>query len=244
MEVQMRVTLLAFAAVALAAAQQPARVEYEAVSVKPGDPLDGSSSGKSTVGGMEMHNTTLNTLVRSAYGLNEFQLYGGPKWVNTAKFDVIAKYPVGAANEQKPLMMRAMLADRFKLVAHRETRTLAQYDLVVAKGGPKLEASSAEDAAQTRSSQGPRQLKVWGADMAMLARMLIGAVDAPVRDKTGLDGKYNINMAFAPMQGATAEDDARPSVFAAVQLLGLKLEPVKGPVEAMVIDSAEMPEGN
>lgn len=225
-------------------AQQSARMEYEAVSVKPGDPMDGSSSGRGTPGGMEMHNTTLNNLVRSAYGLNEFQLYGGPKWVDAAKFDIVARYPHGATDEQKPLMMRSMLEDRFKLVIHRETRVLAQYDLVVAKGGPKLESAREDEPRNGGSSQGPRLLKAWGADMAMLARMLIGAVGAPVRDKTGLDGKYNMNLAFAPMQGATADDDARPSVFAAVQLLGLKLEPTKGPVEVVVIDSAEMPGGN
>ena len=224
--------------------QSPARVEYEAASIKPGDPNDPSSSGRGRTGGIEMHNTTLANLVRSAYGLNEFQLYGGPKWIDTARFDLVAKFPTGATQEQKPLMMQNLLADRFHLVFHRETRMLPQYDLVVAKGGPKLVASSEDDAKKTRSSQGPRLLRAWGADCAMLARMLVSAVGAPVRDKTGLDGKYNFDLSFAPMQGATPDDDARPSLFAAIQAIGLRLEPTKAQVEVIVIDSANLPDAN
>jgi uncharacterized protein (TIGR03435 family) len=69
-------------------------------------------------------------------------------------------------------------------------------------------------------------------------------VGAPVEDRTGIDGNYNFVLEFAPMDGATADDDARPSVFAAVQALGLRLESTKGPMEVLAIDSAEMPEGN
>jgi len=86
--IAMRAILLAM--VAAAQAQQPSpRVEFEVVSVKLGDPNDPSSSARSTPGGLEMRNTTLNTLVRSAYGLNEFQLAGGPKWVGSMKFNVL-----------------------------------------------------------------------------------------------------------------------------------------------------------
>src|SRR5580658_6214074 len=103
----MRAILLALAAAAQV--QQPvAHLEFEVVSVKPGDPSDPSSSGRNTPGGMEMSNTTLNTLVRSAYGLNEFQLLGGPKWAGSAKFNVVAKMPTGATRDQIPLMMQSM----------------------------------------------------------------------------------------------------------------------------------------
>jgi len=230
---------------ALAQAQPPAaRVEYEVVSVKPGDPNDPSSSGRSTPGTMEMRNATLNTLVRGAYNLNEFQLVGGPKWVNSARFHVDAKFPAGTPGDQTRLMMQNMLADRFKLKVHRETKTLSEYALVVAKGGAKLEAASEDDKKRTRSSQGPRQIKTWGAPVSNFARMLISAVGAPVLDQTGLDGLYNFILEFAPLEGARPEDDKLPSIFAAVQQLGLKLEPIKGPVEVLVIDSAEMPAAN
>jgi uncharacterized protein (TIGR03435 family) len=225
--------------------QQPApRVEFEVVSVKPGDPNDPSSSGRSTPGGMEMRNTTLNTLVRSAYGLNEFQLVGGPKWAASAKFNVVAKMPPGATHDQMPLMMQSMLADRFKLEFHRETRALQEYALEVAKGGSRLQDATEEDKAHAGTSQGPRQIKARSATPSDLARMLISVVGAPVLDRTGIKGQYNIALQFAPLLGGTPTDDNLPDIFAALHQLGLKLEPIKGPVEVVVIDSAAMPSEN
>ena len=81
----MRATVAIVLAMAAHAQQQPApRAEFEVVSVKPGDPADPSSSARTTPGGLEMRNTTLKNLVRSAYRLNEYQLDGGPKWVDSA----------------------------------------------------------------------------------------------------------------------------------------------------------------
>jgi uncharacterized protein (TIGR03435 family) len=239
----MRAIVLAL--VAAAQVQQPAaRVEFEVVSVKPGDPNDPSSSGRSTPGGMEMRNTTLNTLVRSAYGLNEFQLAGGPKWAGSAKFNVVAKLPAGATQDQAPLMIQSMLADRFQLEFHRETRTLQEYALVASKGGPKLQEAAEEDKAHGGTSQGPRQIKARSATLSDLARMLIGAVGAPVLDRTGIAGQYTIALQFAPLLGGTPADENLPDIFAAVQQLGLKLEPIKGPVDLVVIDNAVMPSEN
>lgn len=239
----MRAILLALVAAAQAQQSTP-HVEFEVVSVKLGDPNDPSSSGRSTPGGMEMRNTTLNTLVRSAYGLNEFQLAGGPKWAGSTKFNVVAKAPAGAARDQTPLMLQSMLADRFKLEFHRETRTLQEYALVVAKGGSKLQEASEEDKAHGGTSQGPRQIKARSATLSDLARMLISAVSAPVLDRTGVAGQYTITLQFAPLLGGTPADDNLPDIFAAVQLLGLRLEPMKGPVELVVIDNAVMPSEN
>jgi uncharacterized protein (TIGR03435 family) len=230
-----------------AQAQQPSgRVEFEVVSVKPGDPFDPSSSGHTTPGRMEMRNATLKTLVRSAYQLNEFQLVGGPKWIDSARFHIDAKLPAGAPPGQIPLMMQALLADRFKLEFHRETKILQEYALVVAKGGPNLQAAGEDDKKDPRkgaTGQGPRQIKALGAPVSTLARMLISAVGAPVLDRTGIEGQYNFLLDFAPLQGA-AEDEKLPSIFAALQKIGLKLEAIKGPVEVLVVDRAEMPTEN
>jgi uncharacterized protein (TIGR03435 family) len=238
----MRFALLVLLAAAQAQQEAP-RLEYEVVSIKSGDPLDSSSSSRMPPGGMEMKNTTLGNLVRGAYGLNEYQLIGGPKWVDSAKFNIVAKYPAGATREQNPLMMRSMLTDRFKLVFHRETRMLSEYQLVLAKGGPNLTETPADDKKRGSSQQGRRQIKAWGAPVAQLARMLIGVVEAPVIDKTGLTGSYTFLLDFAPLNGS-AEDEKLPSIFAVLQRIGLKLEPTKGPVEVLVIDKAEMPAEN
>jgi uncharacterized protein (TIGR03435 family) len=140
----MRTLLLAMLAVAQA--QQPgARVEFEVVSVKPGDPSSPESSVYPAPHGLRMTNTTLKNLVRMAYDLNGFQLAGGPKWQDSALFNIDAKSPPGADSKQIPLMLQALLADRFKLECHRETRTVPEYALVVAKSGPKVQAASAGD---------------------------------------------------------------------------------------------------
>lgn len=240
----MRAIVFALVAAAQLHSQTAPRVEFEVVSVKPGDPNDPSSSGRGTPGGMEMHNTTLNTLVRSAYNLNEYQLVGGPKWAGSARFDVVGRFPKGAKRDQTPLMLQSMLADRFKLEFHRETRMLQQYELVVAKGGPKLQEASEMDRARSGTSQGPRMIKASSATTQDLAGMLISAVEAPVVDRTGIAGQYTIALRFVPLSGAGPGDENLPDVFGAVQQLGLKLMPVKGMVEVLVIDRAEMPSAN
>jgi uncharacterized protein (TIGR03435 family) len=239
----MRAILLAL--LAAAQIQQPAaRVEFEVVSVKPGDPNDPSSSGRFSQGRMEMKNTTLRTLIRNAYDLNEFQLVGLPKWSDSAKFNIVATLPAGAARDQMPLMTQSMLADRFKLEFHRETRMIQEYALVVAKGGPKLQQATEEDKAQNMSSQGPRLLKARSTTLSNLARMLTGPAGAPVLDRTEISGEYTIDLKFAQLMGGTPADDELPNIFGAIQQVGLKLEPIKGPVEVLVVDSAAMPTEN
>jgi uncharacterized protein (TIGR03435 family) len=241
----MKLLLAILLATAAHAQQNPAaRVEFEVVSVKPGDPTDSSSSARTTPGGLQMRNTTLSNLVRSAYRLNQYQLDGGPKWMNSTRFNVDAKLPAGAPRDQISLMMQAMLADRFQLHFHRETRTLRQYELLVAKGEPKLKPSSPDDPRRGSSSQGPRQIKASGQPLSALAAMLISVVGVPVVDRTGLTGQYDFVLEFAPYSGTPREDETLPSIFAVLQELGLKLEPTKGPVEVLVVDRAELPSGN
>jgi len=119
-----------------------------------------------------------------------------------------------------------------------------EYALVVAKGGPKLRAAAEDEIPST--GKGDRMLKGSAMSAANLARMLISLEGAPVLDQTGLTGKYDIDLKFAPLSVTPeAQDEDLPSIFAAVQKsLGLKLEAIKGPVEVLVIDRAEMPTAN
>jgi len=235
----------AFAVILAAAAHAQPRPEFEVVSIKLGDPTDPASSGRTTPTRLEMRNTTLNNLVRSAYRLNEYQLEGGPKWMDSTKFNVDAKFPAGVPREQTPLMMQSMLADRFKLEFHRVTKSLPEYELVLAKSGPKLTAADPNDPRAGSSSQGPRQIKATAQPISTLARMLESAVGAPVIDRGGLEGKYTFSLAFASLFGTPAEDEKLPTIFTVLQQeLGLKLESIRGPVEVMVIDRAEMPSEN
>jgi uncharacterized protein (TIGR03435 family) len=244
----MRVMIAVALAFAAQAQQQPAaRAEFEVVSVKPGDPAFNGSSWGTPPGRLVLRNTTLRNLVLNAYRVIRYQLAGGPKWLASAKFDVDAKLPAGAPRDQVPLMEQAMLADRFKLEVHRETRTIPEWALVVAKGGPKLRvASDKEDSDSARRwTVSNTRIEGVGVAMPVLADALTITVDAPVLDRTGLNGKYTFTLEFAPLLDTPGGDEMLPDIFAAVQeKLGLKLEAIKGPVEVLVIDRAEMPTAN
>lgn len=243
----MRAAVALLIPVAAHTQQQPsARVEFEVVSVKPGDPASRGSSSGSPPGRLTMRNTTLKNLVMSAYGLNEFQITGGPAWMDSAKFNIDAKLPEGAPQSQMPLMLQTMLADRFNMASHRESRIFRHFALTVANGGPKLRKASAGDHGGVVTSQSSNQITGWGRPISDLAGMLISVVGAPVVDQTELKGQYDFDIKFAPLAGASnSADDALPDVFTVLQKqLGLKLEAIKGPVEVLVIDRAERPTGN
>jgi uncharacterized protein (TIGR03435 family) len=206
-------------------------------------------------------NATLKLLIRFAYGLPESRIVGGPGWLDSTKFDVEAKADEAldahlkgmdgdAARLEKQKMLQALLADRFKLVAHMETRELPVYGLVVAKGGAKFLESKAEG---TTIDGGRGKIDVRGGNnsVALLAEELAKQLDRVVIDQTGIQGRYNLSLRWAPddggssMPGGSATADAGPSIFTAIQeQLGLKLESQKGPVQVLVIDKVEMPSEN
>jgi uncharacterized protein (TIGR03435 family) len=199
-------------------------------------------------------------LVR-AYGMRPYQI-SGPGWMETERYDIDARYPAETRPEEFSLMLQKLLADRFHLVLHRETREMSRYSLVVAKGGPKLsppqklpeykddeerkaarekQAKAILEAMRRRPRTGPyRGLGPANTTMAKLAENLSGYLDRPVTDYTGLEGSYSFSLEWSPEESAAAVENSLPSIFAAVQeQLGLKLEPEKGPVEFLVIERAE-----
>ena len=226
--------------IALAAQPPPANLEFEVVSIKPADPAAPARMAQQTAGGFRGRNLRLFELIMSAWHLNRDQIVGGPKWLETADWDIDARFPSGASPAQAPQMMQAMLADRFRLVSHRETRTLPVYALTVAKGGIKLH----EGDGRGGLSAGPRLIRYGAGTMGELAGQLSSYLGRYVIDRTGITGEYAINLSFAPVDPcATAGDAAQdfaPSIFQALQeQAGLKLESTKGPVEVLVIDHAE-----
>jgi uncharacterized protein (TIGR03435 family) len=237
--------LVAGMAFCIALVAQPAKIEFEAVSIKPADSADPSHSSQYTRGGFRGRNLRLFELIRSAWRLNRDQIIGGPAWMETAGFDIDARFPEGASFAQAPLMMRAMLADRFRLVTHRETRTLPVYELTVAKGGIKLRAGDGTGG----MSAGQRLIRYASGTMGELAGQLSGYLGRNVVDRTGLTGQYAIDLSFAPVDLSGAAGDAAAvevqSIFQALQdQAGLKLEPARRPVEVLVIEHAEKPAAN
>jgi uncharacterized protein (TIGR03435 family) len=181
----------------------------------------------------------------SAFRVNENQIVGGPKWLDSASWDIDATY-AGANQGQFPLMLQAMLADRFHLVFHRETRTLSVYLLEVAKNGPKVKESTATTDGM---SAGQRMIKYNRATMRELADQLSSYFGRQVLDRTELRGQYEIDLKFAPVNAnpsiEAAQAESLPSIFSALEeQLGLRLRSGNGPVEVLVIDRAEKPSEN
>ncbi len=186
-----------------------AQAQFEVASIKPGDPSLGGYSMRSFPGRLELRNYTVKACIEMAYSVNDNQLAGGPKGFDTEGYDIIAKLPEGGKGEQIPQMLQALLADRFHLTFHRETRSLAAYLLMPAKGGPKM-----PQATETIStSWGARRIRGKGIGMAALADMLTKLLEHPVFDETGLEGRYDVTLDFAPVQASptpTNEDLGLP----------------------------------
>jgi uncharacterized protein (TIGR03435 family) len=252
--------------------QAAAPLTFEVASIKPAaQDARGTMIRMMPGGALTVTNATLRLLVTVAYDVRDFQISGGPGWVGSERYDVNAKaegsassasvpeYPRNITDaqrktnqEQMRQRLQALLADRFQLTIHRETKEAPVYALVVAKNGPKLQESKEGG---PRLMMGRGQLNGQGALMEMLANVLSGQLGRPVLDKTGLQGKYDFKLEFTPDPGQGAgpfgglgpgpdapppPDPNGPSLFAAIQeQLGLRLESTKGPVEMIVIDRVE-----
>ncbi len=231
--------------------------EFEVASIKPSAPGGRGVRIQMAPGGrLDVSNVTLKLLIQQAYGVKDFQISGGPGWINSERYDVVAKADrdIGKAEELRPLIQK-LLADRFQLTIHRDTKELPVYALVVGKNGPKLKESAANGpGSQIRMGRG--LINGQGMGMEMLAGELSRPLGRTVIDRTGLKGQYDIKFEWTPEDGpghgpgdgpesAPPSDTTGPSLFTALQeQLGLKLESSKGPVEIIVIDRAEKPSEN
>jgi uncharacterized protein (TIGR03435 family) len=240
--------------------------QFDVISVKPG--TDTRMLMQFTPDGLRGSGITVRFLLYEGYGgINHEQVIGEPSWSNTQRFDIEAKVaPTDAPAlgkmtfEQRRTMFQSILADRFKLVVHHETRELPIYVLSVAKGGPKLKPSAPDDPA----GQAPRRVglmitrgKVTANDtqLSTLLTVLSRTLGRTVIDKTGLTGNYDFTLEYAPEEGGppppgeaaqpASPPDSAPSIFTALkEQLGLKLDSAKGPVDVIVIDHIEKPAEN
>ena len=249
--------------------QQPATpLTFEVASLKPSAPdAPGMFIRPLPGGGLRIAGASLKNLISLAYGVRGFQISGGPEWVDTQRFDIEARAetsdaaaptdPAKMSEEQRKITerLRNLLADRFQLTLHRETKEQPVYALVVAKGGPKFQEST-EASGLIRMGRGT--LTGRATRLGMLALNLSNELGRRVIDKTGLTGKYSFELKWTPIQPSAASlgpppgaelpppaDSNGPSIFTALpEQLGLRLESQKGPVEILVIDRAEKPSEN
>jgi uncharacterized protein (TIGR03435 family) len=250
----MRATLsLLFGASLIA---QPA---FEVASIKPHDIYkpDGRKQGLSVSGTtVTLISMPLASLMMEAYGVERYQISGGPAWANDSVggvYDITAKTEGEAppSKEQVRKMLQTLLAERFRLQFHRDMKDLPVYELVVAKRGAKLKQSA--DDAKFSNHQGSSaqaiQMTAIHNTIAQLVNIISPYTGRPVLDKTGLTKAYDFTMEFTSERSrglsGPPSDDAAPSLSTALEeQLGLKLEPQKRAMEVLIIDRAERPSEN
>ncbi len=217
-----------------------------------------------TDGHFKATNISVLGLIRWAYEMPETRILGAPGWAGDTYFNIEAEADPAvdqqlhnltsqAGRALKERMVQALLADRFKLAAHTETRDLPIYALVAVKGGARLGESKFEGSTVSHNTTAREgQIEVESSNsLATLAEELSKEVGRPVVDRTGIAGRYDLKLKWtlddAPasqsQNGSSA--DSAPSLFTALQeQLGLRLEPGKGPVQVLIIDHVEMPSEN
>jgi uncharacterized protein (TIGR03435 family) len=187
-------------------------------------------------------NVSLADCIKFAYGLSsDFQL-SGPEWITSKEFryDIVAKTAPGTTRDQALQMMRALLAERFKLALHREQRALSYYALVIAKGGPKMHEATDAPASVPAGVQGQLRIISNRMPMSLVVTVLSRYMHAFVVDQTGLAGDFEVKLVWTPDDRPIPWDERGPSVFTAVQeQLGLRLVSKKGPMDVLVVDRAE-----
>jgi uncharacterized protein (TIGR03435 family) len=234
-----------FAALVLQAAS------FDAASIKPSDAPNGNSSGIDTDNGLlRAQNVTLKRCINGAYGLPEAQILGGPKWIDELRYEIVAKTSEHAGENGLMVMLQDLLADRFQLKLHHETRTVSGYELTLAKGGVKASPSEPGTDSATDTSKRGGRMDAKACSMSRLALKLADILGAPVSDATNASGKFNFSLRWVPddlqaKPGASSDAPAGPSLFTALQeQLGVRLEARKVPVDVLVIDQAELPSEN
>lgn len=228
-----------------------------------------------TPDGFRVINKPLLLLIMTAYvpqssdaALFTNNVIGLPEWAQSQNYDVVAKVSAADLPEwqkaaSQPAMLRAMLrtmlADRFKLVVHREMKEVHVYSLVVGKSGPKFKETDPADphpgamripgGAAIIPENAGHSIHFYNAAIATLGSLLSSSAGRPIVDNTGLTGRYDFLLQKPDPNGAVTAGpqeaaEPTPTVFSAVEALGLKLVPAKAPVETLVIDHAEQPSEN
>ena len=260
--------IFAMSAAALAAQAPPA---FEVASVKPNKAGTTQANIGMLPNGVNFVNLPLRAIIQFAYGINQpSKLAGVPDWAVSERYDIIARAAGPVTTEERRLMLQALLADRFKLVARLEKREVAILALMLTRNDGKLGknlvestgcvppgSAAAKEAASAGSQTticGPRtggagRLVLIGTPIqqftSLLAVMLGGRT---IVDKTGLTGRYDIDLTFTPEQPipagvnipGPAADPNGPSIYTALrEQLGLKLESQRDQEEVLVIDRVE-----
>ncbi|HLJ25595.1 MAG TPA: M56 and DUF3738 domain-containing protein [Candidatus Angelobacter sp.] len=245
---------------------------FDVASIKPNKSDTAMDKILFTPSGFSAEHIAVHEFIRIAYDVQETQIVAEPGWLNSEKYDVEARVTLALEGQHyspsdRKLALQQLLADRFNLKLHRETRELPVYELVIAENGSKFHESRPGDTytnGTKRQDGQPIGQGIWmlgrgnlvsqGQPIESLISVLSRQLDRPILDKTGLKGQYDYTLQWTPEDSPTdggkpgaqpAPESSGPSIFAAIQeKLGLKLEPKKGPMQVLVIDHIEEPSEN
>jgi uncharacterized protein (TIGR03435 family) len=234
----------------------PPRPAFDVVSIKPSQSTEyWTTVAPMKNGRLSARNITVKYLLSMAYKIDPSRISGGPKWLDTDHFDVEAKCDVPPPDKDLLLMLQSLLADRFQLKLHNETKVASGYALVIARSGPKLRPAEHRDCpADGKPAAGCTGVRFAGrgltaeyASMPGFVRALAGMLGSSVVDETGLSGAYDFKLEWirdaAEAGGAPAT--SLDWIFSALpQQLGLRLEARKTPTEMLIIDGIEKPTAN
>jgi uncharacterized protein (TIGR03435 family) len=242
---------------------------FEVASIKRNTSGEAGAGLDISRGQLRATNAPLMPVIRQAFEVMDSQIVGAPDWVATERYDILAKAPEGVttADAMRPLI-RALLAERFKLTSHRETRDMPVFALVRARNdgrfGPGLRQSTVDSAGANQPVGAPPpgtspedwpasvvrftpgRLYLGGYRMAEVLRMLMPLVGRTILDESGITEPVFIRLEYRPQGRGTpppdAPSDERPDLFTALQeQTGLKLDARRAPIDVLVIDTIERP---
>jgi uncharacterized protein (TIGR03435 family) len=227
-----------------------AHPSFAVAAIKPHDP-DSRRQGFDAQGDrFTVRNQTVASLMQFAYSIYWRQIVDAPDWVFHDRYDIEGKTDTeGEPNlSQQQEMLQKLLADRFGLKFHRDKRELSVYALQIAKGGPKLTAAANPDAQPDQDATGNGTDLTQIYTSSSMGHFILGMqffLDRPIVDQTGLTGRYDFKLRYAPDESHATDPNAPPGIFTAIQQqLGLKLEATKAQTDVFVIDRAEKPSPN
>lgn len=195
-----------------------------------------------------MRNVSFRSCIQWAYHVMDYQITG-PDWLAGERYDIAAKSADAVPEDQLRRMLQTLLAERFKLALHRQTKDLPAYVLLVAKGGPKFKESETEGEPSVDPQLNRMAVVIQRTPLSQLVDVLSNILRAPVLDETGLKGKYDVTLDVAQYLpeigegrggGGRAPIDPIPIIMTGLQEeLGLKLESRKMPLDLLIVDHAE-----
>jgi uncharacterized protein (TIGR03435 family) len=221
---------------------------FDVISVKkrpPNAPHRASQAGWTPGARFTAQNLSLEQLIEVAYGVPAERLLRGPEWIETEYYDIEAKVAIQGTptDDARHALVQSLLADRFMLLVHHETKAVTGYSLTVGGSGLKLEPNNSDDAPSIKFGR-DGLLNAHKVSMERLAHVLQSRLGGPVVDKTGLAGEFDFKFKYdwTPEESrafAPGDPVSPPSVVKTIEQIGLKLTSVKVDGDMVVIDRAE-----